>query len=67
MKKSTPKLEIPTFWTGKQAVIIMDFLSKTTDAIWDAHENKILDFMEQNQRKDRAQDQNQVPEDDLPF
>ena len=62
---------IPTTWTGEQANAVVVFLEEIVSAIWYAHENNILDFLEgrlPTTSTDFVEDINVHPiDEDIPF
>ncbi len=64
-------LSIPKHWTGAEANAVLEFLDNINTAIWNAHEEKILNVMQKQEflREHNAKDdkENLQLDDDLPF
>jgi len=47
------KQQIPKWWTGEQAHAVVDLLDVISTAVWDVHEEKIIEAM--HKREDMLQ------------
>ena len=69
--KPITQIPIPKYWTGDEATAVLEFLDDINTAIWNAHEEKILNAMKQQHitRKHSAKDDGEdlQLDDDLPF
>jgi len=63
------RFHIPPDWTGEQAKAVWELLDEISTAVWDAHEEKILDAMNREEtRLERAARGDDPPDDsDFPF
>ena len=71
MKSILTKVTIPPEWNGEQTLAVVEFLDEISTAIWETHDQKIVDAM--NKRDlllahpipDEDEGQPLKPEDDL--
>jgi hypothetical protein len=65
------KVSIPPDWTGAQANAVLDLLDDIVTAIWDAHEEKILEDQQQQdamlERAARGDVEDDPFDDDFPL
>ena len=56
------KLQIPEWWTGAQAHAVVDLLDVISTAVWDVHEEKIIEAMHKREdmlgRREEGTDEN---------
>ncbi len=45
MKSILTKVSIPPEWTGEQVLAVVEFLDEISTAIWETHDQKIVDAM----------------------
>lgn len=64
-------VHIPTEWTGEQAKAVWEFIDEIGSAIWDAHEEEILEAADREQtnraRAARGDDPDATEQQDFPF
>jgi hypothetical protein len=69
MSSVLTKLTIPPEWTGEQVLAVVEFLDEISTAIWEVHDQKILDAMNKREREESVPDEEDgrplKPEDDL--
>ena len=71
MKSILTKVTIPLEWTGEHALTVVDFLDEISTAIWEVHDQKIVDAMNkrelllENPIPDEDEGRPLRPEDDL--
>ena len=63
-KNNIHNIQIPSDWSGEEANVVVCFLYQVAEAIWDAHQIKMIKAL-QNQKDSIARLNAQVP--DLPF
>lgn len=63
------KFPIPSHWSPEQAKAVWEILYDLSDAVWNAHENKILDAMhhQQSMPEPPATGADDFDDDDIPF
>jgi hypothetical protein len=47
-------VEIPENWTGKEAIVVYDFLADIMEVIWERYDDKMIDIL--MHEEDRAAD-----------
>jgi hypothetical protein len=57
-------LNIPTWWSPREADAVFSFLSSLSEAVWDAHEPALLTFVTECPPPPMETDE---PADDMPF
>jgi len=83
MKHFFTQIDIPEYWTAEQAYAISDFFDSIMSAIWEVHDQKIVEVIVKNNEiinsdpkekefrssgKQRAGSDNFTPnDDDIPF
>jgi hypothetical protein len=59
------KQQIPKWWTGDQAHAVVDLLDVISTAVWDVHEDKIIEAM--HKREDIRGRGEEESDEDAPF
>lgn len=63
-------VKIPENWTGKEAVVVYDFLADVMEAIWQRYDDQMLEVL-QDEEDDPADQivwlQTEAGYDDIPF
>lgn len=62
---------VPTEWTGRQALAVVELLKQATDAIWLVHGERMADALGDDRdlldHLDRFVQPEESPDDDIPF
>ena len=71
MNSLLTKVTIPPEWTGEQVLAVIEFLDEISTAIWETHDQKIVDAMNKHESLlehpilDEEEGRPLSPEDDL--
>ena len=63
-------VDIPENWTGKEAIVVYDFLADIMEAIWERYEDKMVEILMQEEDNPADLINELEPEngsDDIPF
>ena len=61
------KLQIPEWWSGNQAHAVVDLLDVISTAVWDVHEEKIIEAMHKRQDMRARGEEDDPFDDDFPL